>query len=60
SFRDGVGTFFGDDELRGRPVMIRFLWDRITESSARWQQAFAWPGSDDWETNWVMEFMRTA
>ncbi|HEY0628325.1 MAG TPA: DUF1579 domain-containing protein, partial [Sphingomicrobium sp.] len=46
SFRDGVGTFFGDDELRGRPVMIRFLWDRITESSARWQQAFAWPGSD--------------
>jgi hypothetical protein len=60
SFADGVGTFFGKDELDGRPVDIRFVWDRITPSSARWHQAFAWAGTGEWETNWIMDFRRRA
>lgn len=58
SFDGVVGSFHGADRLDGRAVKVRFLWDRITRQSARWQQAFAWADSDEWETNWIMEFGR--
>ena len=57
-FDKGVGTFFGNDELHEHPVRVRFIWDQIGPEGARWQQAFAWPGSEAWETNWTMEFRR--
>ncbi|SEC96329.1 hypothetical protein SAMN05444161_2206 [Rhizobiales bacterium GAS191] len=43
-FEKGVGTFFGDDTLAGRPIRIRFVWSQITERSARWEQAFSADG----------------
>jgi hypothetical protein len=57
-FRDGVGTFSGKDEHEGWPIDVRFLWSRITESGARWEQAFSADGGATWETNWVMTFTR--
>jgi hypothetical protein len=57
-FRDGVGTFFGDDTHDGRPIRVRFLWSCITPTSARWEQAFSGDGGATWETNWVMDFVR--
>jgi len=58
TFEDGVGTFFCVDVFEGRPIRVRFLWSRITENSARWEQAFSADGGDSWETNWIMEFAR--
>jgi hypothetical protein len=60
SFKDGVGTFFGDDVFEGRPIRIRFLWSQITERSARWEQAFSADAGATWETNWIMEFSRVS
>lgn len=57
-FADGVGTFYGDDTHQGRPVRVRFIWSRITPSSARWEQAFSVDNGRNWETNWVMDFAR--
>jgi hypothetical protein len=57
-FRDGVGTFVGDDTLNGRPIKVRFLWSRMTANSAHWEQAFSADGGATWETNWVMDFTR--
>jgi hypothetical protein len=57
-FKDGVGTFFGDDSLNGRPIKVRFTWSRITATSAHWEQAFSPDGGKTWETNWTMEFAR--
>ena len=57
-FKDGVGTFVGDDTLRGRPIQVRFQWSRITPTSAHWEQAFSPDGGATWETNWRMEFTR--
>jgi len=59
-FADGVGTFIGDDMLRGRPVKVRFRWSAITATSAQWEQAFSPDGGTTWETNWHMDFTRQA
>ncbi len=59
-FADGIGTFIGDDSLRGRPVKVRFRWTAITPASAHWDQAFSPDGGATWETNWHMDFTRAA
>jgi len=58
-FEAGVGTFYGDDVLDGRPIRVRFLWHDITPTSCRWEQAFSADGGATWETNWVMTFTRS-
>jgi hypothetical protein len=57
-FRDGVGTFYGDDTFGGRPIRVRYVWSRITPTSARWEQAFSRDGGKTWETNWTSDFTR--
>ncbi len=57
------GEFRGDDEDDGRPVRVRFLWERLGPDAARWSQDFALIDRDGaadgpWETNWVMELRR--
>jgi hypothetical protein len=58
-FADGVGTFHGADTHEGTPVRVRYIWSRITPSSARWEQAFSVDGEQTWETNWIMDLTRT-
>ena len=60
SFEGGTGLFEGRDESDGRPVIARFLWSDIRDSSARWEQAFSPDEGVTWETNWVMEFTRSS
>lgn len=57
-FENGVGTFLGDDLFDGRPIVMRFIWSRITADGAQWEQAFSPDGGATWETNWVMRFER--
>jgi hypothetical protein len=57
-FEDGVGTFLGEDALRGRPIVVRYVWSEITATSARWTQAFSPDAGATWEENWIMEFTR--
>ena len=59
TFKNGVGTFFGTDTLRGQPIEVRFIWSEITATSARWEQAFSPDGGRTWETNWVMRMRRS-
>ena len=51
------GLFYGEDLEGGRPVRVRFIWERRSEGEALWQQAFSLDGAS-WETNWVMELRR--
>jgi hypothetical protein len=57
-FDKGVGLFYSDGELNGKPVRTRFKWSDITANTARWEQAFSYDAGKTWETNWVMEFKR--
>jgi hypothetical protein len=57
-FDDGLGTFFAQDTLEGRPIRIRFIWNPNAGGHPRWQQAFSADAGATWETNWTMEFVR--
>lgn len=52
-FRDGIGEFYGDDQLDGRPIKVRFLIVRASQDEARFEQAFSADGGTTWETNWI-------
>jgi hypothetical protein len=57
-FENGLGTFYADDTLRGKPIRVRFTWSQITPTSAHWEQAFSPDGGKTWETNWTTDFRR--
>ena len=59
-FEDGIGLFHGEDVDGDRPVKVRYRWDGITSSTARWSQAYSYDDGATWETNWTMDFTRTA
>lgn len=59
-FEAGIGTFLGRDAHAGRPVLARFLWTPIDARHARWEQAFSTDEGATWETNWIMDFERSA
>ena len=60
-FTDGIGRFYADDELDGRPIRVRFTWAaRGINGQPTWEQAFSLDGGASWETNWRMEFIRIA
>jgi hypothetical protein len=61
TFVEGIGTFFQEIATSdGQPLHVRFIWDELTRTTARWQQAFSFDGGAHWETNWVMTFTREA
>lgn len=57
-FENGVGTFYADDTLNGKPIRVRFTWSHSSANACRWEQAFSPDGGKTWETNWIMEFRR--
>jgi hypothetical protein len=57
-FVAGVGTFYADDTLDGRPIRVRYRWTDTQTSSPRWEQAFSPDAGKTWETNWKMAFVR--
>ena len=58
-FENGVGTFYADDTLNGRPIRVRFTWSHSSAQTCHWEQAFSPDGGKTWETNWIMEFRRS-
>ena len=60
TFESGVGTFYSDYIADGKPMRVRFVWSHISANSARWEQAGSADNGQTWDTNWMMEFERTA
>ena len=52
-FDGKVGRFYGDDQLDGRPIKVRFVITRQGRDTARFEQAFSDDGGITWETNWI-------
>jgi hypothetical protein len=58
SFDGPLGTFRGEDNHAGRPVLVAFEWDRHDPDRPHWHQAFSADGGASWEVNWHMSFRR--
>jgi len=57
-FRDGIGTFYGQEKNAGRDFRMRFRWKMIAEDHAFWEQAYQDPDTGEWEVNWTLELTR--
>ncbi|MFD2205752.1 DUF1579 domain-containing protein [Kiloniella antarctica] len=57
-FKDGIGTFYADDVLGGKPIKVRFRWTGTNTQIPRWEQAFSPDNGTTWEVNWTMDFSR--
>ncbi|MBV7473896.1 hypothetical protein KW826_08965 [Pseudoxanthomonas sp. PXM05] len=53
SFRNGRGEFYGQEDLDGKAILVRFVISDITPDSARFEQAYSDDGGRNWETNWI-------
>ncbi len=60
AWKNGVGEFYDQELFRGRAIYVRFLWTNESRDQARWEQSFSADGGKTWETNWIMEFTRSA
>ena len=59
-FENDVGTFYSDYMADGKPMRLRYIWSHISADSAHWEQASSSDEGKTWDTNWTMEFERTA
>lgn len=59
-FSNGVGLFFADEMLEGKPIKIMFKWNVLNSDRPRWEQSFSADGGITWETNWTMDFLPKA
>jgi hypothetical protein len=57
-FENGIGTFYGDTTLDGKPVRVRFVWSDTASPSPRWEQSYSYDGGKIWVTVWTMQFRR--
>ena len=56
-FEDNHGEFYGEDQDNGRPIKVRYMWNKLDRDHARWEQAFSYDNRT-WETNWTADFVR--
>jgi hypothetical protein len=57
-FNNGRGEFYAQDIQEGRAVYIRYVWEKVTDDSTRFEQAFSVDGGKTWEPNWIYEGSR--
>jgi len=49
----GRGTFYGQDMMDGRAILVRFIVSRNSPQEANFKQAYSADGGASWETNWI-------
>jgi hypothetical protein len=52
-FREGRGTFYGQDTFAGRAVLVRFVILKENDDRYRFEQSFSADGGEHWELNWI-------
>ncbi|MBS2537938.1 hypothetical protein KGQ20_34815 [Catenulispora sp. NF23] len=52
-FENGRGQFFCEEEIGGRPAIVRYEWFDLAPGSTRFEQAFSFDGGETWAMNWI-------
>lgn len=58
SFTGKRGEFFHQETLKGRTILVRYVWLDISPKSARMEQSYSPDGGKTWEVNWICELSR--
>jgi hypothetical protein len=58
SFDGNIGEFFAHDVFAGKPIIVKFNWDKTNPNAPIWSQAFSIDNGETWESNWYMYFER--
>jgi hypothetical protein len=51
-------VFTAEEELAGRPAIVRFEWTGFAVGAPRWEQSFSYDGGQTWMTNWTNTWTR--
>lgn len=57
-FRNGIGTFYDQEPIGGREVLVRNVWSSVTMTSAHFAQAISDDGGKTWTENWIADDTR--
>jgi len=57
-FDHGQGEFYAQDNSDGKSTLLRYVWSKITPTSAHFEQAFSEDGGRSWQVNWISDMMR--
>ena len=57
-FRDGIGEFYANDTLDGKPILVRFIWSKTDTDMPHFEQSFSTDGGKTWEVNWITDQTR--
>jgi len=57
-FDHGQGEFYAQDNSDGKGTLVRYVWSKITPTSAHFEQALSENGGRNWEVNWISDMMR--
>src|ERR1700685_1049417 len=52
------GEFYHQEILKGRTILVRYLWLDLSPNSARMEQSYSPDGGKTWEVNWICELSR--
>lgn len=58
AFTGKRGEFFHQETLKGRTILVRYVWLDLSPSSARMEQSYSPDGGKTWEVNWICELSR--
>ena len=57
-FNHGQGEFYAQDSSDGKTILVRYVWSKITPTSAHFEQAFSEDGGKSWDVNWISDMVR--
>jgi hypothetical protein len=57
-FNGKRGEFYHQEILKGRTILVRYLWLDLSPNSARMEQSYSPDGGKTWEVNWICELLR--
>jgi hypothetical protein len=52
-FKNGRGEFYDQETFNNRTILVRNVFEDITATSYRFEQAFSDDGGKTWEVNWI-------
>src|SRR5580698_8695303 len=52
------GEYYHQESLKGRTILVRYVWLDISHNSSRMEQSYSPDGGKTWEVNWICELSR--